>query len=195
MKIEDIKFKVLVIGPASSGVRSLLMRLAFDKFESQQPKGLDPLPEFVSRELIVDCFRAKVQLFHNARPERFSQIIDALGPGIASVVLVYDVTHANGLEEAQSVLEDTKKYLPPEIKVILLGNKIDLPAEREILTQNGIEFAAKNGFGFFETSAKKNPNFSLERAFERAIVEGLKFALKRLQLPFDASKFPGKPFV
>jgi Ras-related protein Rab-2A len=47
--------------------------------------------------------------------------------------------------------------------ILLLGNKDDLRAEREVSTEEGQEFANKFGLIFFETSAKTGHN--IEEAF------------------------------
>jgi len=38
--------------------------------------------------------------------------------------------------------------------ILLIGNKNDLKMEREVSTEEGIEFAEKHNLIFFETSAK-----------------------------------------
>jgi GTPase SAR1 family protein len=47
--------------------------------------------------------------------------------------------------------------------ILLLGNKDDLKAEREVTTEEGQEFANKHNLIFFETSAKSGHN--IEEAF------------------------------
>ena len=47
--------------------------------------------------------------------------------------------------------------------ILLLGNKDDLKAERELTTEEGQEFANKHNLIFFETSAKTGHN--IEEAF------------------------------
>jgi GTPase SAR1 family protein len=47
--------------------------------------------------------------------------------------------------------------------ILLLGNKDDLKAEREVTTEEGQEFANKHNLIFFETSAKTGHN--IEEAF------------------------------
>ena len=42
--------------------------------------------------------------------------------------------------------------------IVLVGNKKDLDAEREVSYDEGLEFARKNKLIFFETSAKTAEN-------------------------------------
>lgn len=43
---------------------------------------------------------------------------------------------------------------------VICGNKCDLEAERQVSTQEGIAFAERLGWPFFETSAKMNINIT-----------------------------------
>ncbi|XP_014807197.1 PREDICTED: ras-related protein Rab-17-like [Calidris pugnax] len=61
------------------------------------------------------------------------------------------------LNRAKLWLRDLEKeFLPDEIVIALVGNKMDLAAEREVATEEGEEFARTKGLLFMETSAKSN---------------------------------------
>ncbi len=53
-----------------------------------------------------------------------------------------------------------EQFAPPSVhkNVILVGHKCDLNEKRKITPEQGKEFADKNGWLFFETSAKENIN-------------------------------------
>eukprot|EP00210_Caulerpa_lentillifera_P001563 g1501.t1 len=50
---------------------------------------------------------------------------------------------------------------------LIIGNKVDLESIREVTTQEGQEFASRNGCLFVETSAKNDTSVSL--AFEELL--------------------------
>ena len=52
--------------------------------------------------------------------------------------------------------------------ILLIGNKDDLKAEREVSTQEAQDFADKNNLIFFETSAKTAHN--VEQAFVQSAI-------------------------
>jgi hypothetical protein len=61
-------------------------------------------------------------------------------------------------EHLTTWLEDCRKYSSPNIVIILVGNKIDLEANRQVTREEGETFAQKNGLYFIETSAKTAEN-------------------------------------
>lgn len=64
------------------------------------------------------------------------------------VFVVYDVTNWSSFQSAFNCVED----LPPELEIVLVGNKIDLP-NREVSIENAKNHAALLGVKHFEISA------------------------------------------
>ena len=74
-------------------------------------------------------------------------------------MLVYDITNKNSFEECKNyykneILNNCKN----NIKVILVGNKIDLEKQRKVTKEEGIQFAEENNYYFRETSCEINLN-------------------------------------
>jgi GTPase SAR1 family protein len=72
------------------------------------------------------------------------------------VIIVYDITERSTFDKVRgwidSVLENKD-----DVKMILVGNKVDLDNHREIQKDEGKAFAEKSSnIPFFETSAKAN---------------------------------------
>ena len=55
----------------------------------------------------------------------------------------------------------------PDIKIFLIGNKIDLEANRQINTEEGKKYANENGIHFFSETSAKN-GFNAKEAFIQA---------------------------
>lgn len=68
------------------------------------------------------------------------------------------VSSRETFEHLTTWLEDCRKYSSPNIVIILVGNKIDLEANRQVTREEGETFAQKNGLYFIETSAKTAEN-------------------------------------
>lgn len=52
-------------------------------------------------------------------------------------------------------LEEVKNNGNPAMEILLIGNKTDLESERQVSTEEGAKFAAKEGLSFLEISAKE----------------------------------------
>ena len=50
------------------------------------------------------------------------------------------------------------QFAPPDVELLLIGNKCDWEAERAVESERGEEFAWSQGIPFLETSAKTNHN-------------------------------------
>lgn len=55
-------------------------------------------------------------------------------------------------------LEDARQHSSQNTTLILIGNKCDLEAKREVSREEGEAFAQENGLYFIETSAKTSAN-------------------------------------
>lgn len=95
-------------------------------------------------------------------------------------LLVYSVVNRSSFENCETWLEELVHHADPGkianaffsytsvgIIVMLVGNKTDLADQRDVSTEEGMEFSKKNNLHFIETSAKDNSNVS--EAFERLI--------------------------
>jgi GTPase SAR1 family protein len=84
-------------------------------------------------------------------------------------ILVYDITNLESFNQCktfykQEIINNCKEG----IKVILVGNKIDLEDERKVTTKQGTDFAKENGYYFKETSCEINLNVA--SVFETIII-------------------------
>ncbi len=69
-------------------------------------------------------------------------------------VLVYDITSRKSFENISNWLEECKIHGNPEMTIVLVGNKADLAAQREVTFVEGENYAQKNHMLFVEASAK-----------------------------------------
>ena len=83
--------------------------------------------------------------------------------------MTYSITSRQSFENCETWLEELVQHADPGILVMLVGNKTDLANQRDVSTEEGREFAAKNKLSFIETSAKDKTN--VNEAFERLVHE------------------------
>lgn len=84
-------------------------------------------------------------------------------------MVVYNVTSKSTLVNgAREWLQEVRKNCPQHVLIVLLGNKADLDAIREVDEEEGRRHAEQIGALFYETSAKSGMN--VRRVF-KAICE------------------------
>ena len=75
------------------------------------------------------------------------------------IILVYDISDRESFELCKTYFCETiKEKCKNDIKVILVGNKIDLEDKRNVSYEEGANFAFLNNWLFIEASCLKNIN-------------------------------------
>ena len=110
--------------------------------------------EFGAKTVDVNGRRAKLQIWDTAGQDSFKSITRAYYRGSAAALICYDITHRESFDNLEVWLEECISNGNQEMTLILVGNKIDLESEREVTTEEGIQFAKNKNMLFFETSAK-----------------------------------------
>ena len=98
----------------------------------------------------------------------------SLSPGYCrradGVFVVYDISERDSFDELETRWEEAIfADCPEESSKILIGNKCDLVAEREVEYQQGKDFADCLGMDFIEISVKENIN--VDEAFKLLILK------------------------
>lgn len=78
-------------------------------------------------------------------------------------MLVYDITDTSSFQNIENWYEKVKINCPPNVVIMLVGNKADLESDRQVSQEEGQNYAATNKMLFIETSAKLRQN--VEEAF------------------------------
>lgn len=98
-----------------------------------------------------------------AGQEAFRSITRSYYRGAAGALLVYDITRRETFSHLTTWLEDARQHSNSSMVIMLIGNKCDLDARREVKREEGEAFAREHGLIFMETSAKTAAN--VEEAF------------------------------
>jgi small GTP-binding protein len=147
-KDEELMFTVVCFGGSNVGISSFIKRIAVD-FEPESNWGLGL--EFYMEKVQVDGKKVTLVMFEVGKEESFEHIAINVKKGRAGVMLVFDVTRRETLDEILGIEEHLKKYLGG-IPTILVANKADLKKERVVGPIEGKKVAARLGAVFIETS-------------------------------------------
>lgn len=80
-------------------------------------------------------------------------------------MLVYDITDSNSFQQIENWLEKVQVNCPPNVTMMLVGNKADMEADRQVSKEEAMQYAKEKKMLFIETSAKNRTNID-ESFFE-----------------------------
>ena len=145
-------FKFILIGDSNVGKSCLLMRLLEGRFKNQHEPTLGV--EFGSKLISLDNKAIKLQIWDTAGQESFKSITRAYYKGSIAAIMVFDITSERSFLNVANWLYELKNHSHQKIHLVLVGNKKDLSAEREVSEETAMSFAKKNNFlAYYEASA------------------------------------------
>nr|CAD7199267.1 unnamed protein product [Timema douglasi] len=124
---------------------------------------LPPSPGPTYPNTLKASCRTLREVCYQAGQEAFRSITRSYYRGAAGALLVYDITRRETFNHLTTWLEDARQHSNSNMVIMLIGNKSDLEARREVKTEEGEAFAREHGLIFMETSAKTAAN--VEEAF------------------------------
>ena len=157
--------KYIIIGDSAVGKSNILTRYVYEKFNEEFQSTLGV--EFAAKNAIINNKIFRIQIWDTAGQESFRSITRAYYKNSVCAFIVYDITSRTSFESVKSWLDDIQKQCPQTTFLVLVGNKIDLENERQILYEEGASFAEKNNMLFVETSAKTGQN--IENLFLKSV--------------------------
>ena len=148
----DFQYKYLFLGDTSVGKTSLLIRYSDNTFDSESlpTLGVDVRYKYVT----LEDKKIRLDMWDSAGQERFKNITKNYLNGANGIIFVCDITSKNSFEVLKSWLNNAKELAAPETEMIIVGNKIDLNASRQVSFELLKEFGKKHNIEAFETSAK-----------------------------------------
>lgn len=154
-----------VLGGGGVGKSALTNRMVSDTFL----EDYDPTIEDLYRlTLQVDGAPAVLDVLDTAGQDEYNSMQDGWMRDSEGFLLVYSVTSRATLNEAKTMYDkilrtkDATRY-----PIVLVGNKADLDAEREVSTAEGAQTAQAFGGPFLEASAKTRVNVA--EAFQELV--------------------------
>lgn len=151
-------FKIVVVGASGVGKSAMVQRLVEGTFreEGQSTVGV----EFKSYICPLEDQTVKLQIWDTAGQERFKSVSKAYFRNAVGAILVYDITNDSSFEDLISWLNDLQQLCNPNAYILLVGNKGDLEAQRQVGIQEAKDFAEQHKLQYLETSALSGNNIT-----------------------------------
>lgn len=144
--------KLLMLGDSGVGKSSIICQFAENTFNGNliSTVGVD----FKVRKLLHKGKHLVLRIWDTAGQEQFKTITRTYYRGAMGVVLVYDVTDIRTFQHIAYWIRNIQQYASPSVARILVANKVDLTAERQVTTEMGELLAKQIGIPYYECSAK-----------------------------------------
>ncbi|CAI8044689.1 Ras-related protein RABE1c, partial [Geodia barretti] len=152
----DCLVKVLLCGDSGVGKTCLISQFTDGQVRKSHITtiGID----FKLKTLNVDGKRLRMQIWDTAGQERFETLTAQYYRRAQGIMLVYDVTKERTFTNVSKWLRNIEENAVDNVRIVLVGNKIDLENQREVSEKRGkkVQLADQHGVQFFETSAWAN---------------------------------------
>ena len=149
-------FKFIIVGNSAVGKSCMLLRFDEDRFQPIHDVTVGVT--FSIKMLQIEGQDVKVQVWDTAGQEIFRSITRSYYRDSACAIIVYDITDQSSFAKVEDWIRDVRNLAPSDCLLALVGNKLDLAAQRAVQTTEGQELADKHGLLFFETSAATGEN-------------------------------------
>jgi small GTP-binding protein len=163
-------YKIVMLGDSGVGKTSLVARLTNPDRPLNHDISATMGIEFDTQMLDTVHGKVKAQIWDTAGQERFARVLlPTYFRKAKGVILVYDIANAKSFESLSerwmAQLQDHASS--DDLAKLLVGNKSDLEANREVSKERAQQFCQEYGMEMLETSAKSGEN--VLKAFEKLI--------------------------
>lgn len=161
-----INFKIILVGDVSVGKTSIIGRYINNAFDDDYQCTIQA--EQQSKVIKEDENTSiKLNIWDTVGQEKFRAVTRQYYRDCHGAIIVFDLTKRSSFEQMKIWLEDIKNYGNNDTVIIIMGNKSDLTAEREISSNEIKEKLNElnDDYLYFEVSAKNGNNISM--AFDK----------------------------
>ena len=153
----DMNFKLIVIGDSGVGKSCLTNNAIKNTFDDDYNATVGF--EFFTFNIKLNNKVVKLQIWDTCGQELYRSLITNFYRNTSLAIMVYAINEKNSFENVEMWLRELRTLANPDVKVFLIGNKIDLEKDRVITTEQGENFYKVNKLNLFmEASAKTGIN-------------------------------------
>lgn len=125
--------QLLMVGDSAAGKTSLVLRFDQDVFSTKfvTTIGVD----YRDKNVTIRDTPLRLQLWDTAGQERFRSLTSNFFGRADGFVLAFDLTRRSSFDSVKGWMRDINARAPPDVEVVLCGNKCDLEEERDVGTE------------------------------------------------------------
>ena len=155
--MDEMVFKILLIGDSDSGKTSLMLRFTDNIFEEYSAPTIGV--EFKNKKIKINEQYIKLQILDTAGQEKYHSVARNFIRNADGFIFVFDLTNERSFECIRGWLF-TCEEINQDYPKILVGNNIDRPY-RKVNYERAENFGIKYNMKYFETSPKDGTNVEL----------------------------------
>jgi len=154
-----IDLKIILLGDSGVGKTSIAGRYIDSAFKDayQATIQVEKRVKIINED---DKTSLRLNIWDTAGQEKFRSITRQFYRDCHGAFIVFDLTKKSSFNEVRNWIDELKTHGNDDTVIIILGNKSDLTAEREI-SEEDIKNEIQNNYKYFEVSAKTGNNISL----------------------------------
>ena len=161
----DMSFKLIVIGDSGVGKSCLTNNAVKNIFNDSYNATVGF--EFFTFNIKINDKVVKLQIWDTCGQELYRSLITNFYRNSSLAIIVYAINSKESFEDIEMWLRELRTHSSPDIKVFLIGNKVDLEDEREIKKEEGEAFCKENKINLFMESSAKT-GFNAQNIFIKA---------------------------
>lgn len=148
----EYQFKVTVVGDMSVGKTSFLEMFSTNRVNNNYVStiGID----FFTKMVNIEGENFRLKFWDTSGQERFRSLVPSYLRDAKGVLLMFDITDRNTFESLEPWLENIRGSCLNDPKVIIIGNKTDLEAKRQVTPEEAKRFAEQEGLDYREISTR-----------------------------------------
>ena len=155
---EDLKLKIVLLGDSGVGKTNIISRFTKNIFSPNSKATIGV--EFFCKTYKINNKILKIEIWDTAGQERYKSITSVYYKGAKGALIVYDITSRKSFDNVDKWIEEIKEKTSKDIKLIIIGNKIDLKDSREISTKEAMYKFKGMDIPLMETSAADDTNIN-----------------------------------
>ena len=153
----DLSFKIILVGDSGVGKSCLSIKASRNYFEDFYSPTVGF--EFLTFNVKIEDQNIKLQIWDTCGQEVYRSLITSFYRSSSLAIIVYSIDNEDSFMNIEKWLNDIKSQSSPDVKIFLIGNKVDLADKRKVTREAGQNFANAHNVSFFtETSAKTGLN-------------------------------------
>lgn len=147
------KFKCILGGDGAVGKTTLVQTFSQGVFSEDYKATIGA--QIMKKEVTFPDLNVEVRyvIWDLAGQTQFKKVRESYVKGAETGFIVFDVTRRSTFESVNNWFTEIKENAVAWIKLMLIGNKIDLEDQREVTKEEAMELAEKLGIPYMETSA------------------------------------------